>query len=188
VSVRRAQVRLREGLTYAGAGALAIGPFLVWLRPLHFSGFQLNAQIFYRFYLATRTHVAGHQRGSRPLASAGLIFLILAALAFGGLAVRRGWLTSLAGALGVVAIGGYLITVAGASVQHSIGVAQAMGPGVVVALIGASLAVAAGLFGSLPTRRSQAHHVIPARPADPPPPDRQAAADDWWERTRRRDA
>jgi hypothetical protein len=178
---------VRASLTYAGAAGLAIGPFLVWLRPVHFSGFQLNAQIFYRFYLATRTHVAGHQRGSRPLVSAGLVFLILAALAFGGLAVRRGWLTSLAGALGVVAVGGYLITVAGANVRHPIGVGEAMGPGVVVALIGAILAVAAGSFGPLPPKRStQAHHVTHAAPEEPARPERQAAADDWWERTRKR--
>jgi hypothetical protein len=184
----KSNVRVRAALTYSGAAGLAIGPFLVWLRPLHFSGFQLNARIFYRFYLATRTHVPGHERGSRPLASAGLVFLILAGLAFGGLAVRRGWLTSLAGALGVVAIGGYLVTVSGANVRHTIGIGQAMGPGVVVALVGAILAVAAGSFGALPPKRSPAHHVAHPRPQEPPRPDRQAAADDWWERTRRRDA
>lgn len=180
-------VRVRAALTYAGATGLAIGPFLVWLRPPHFSGFQLNAQIFYRFYLATRGHVAGHQRGSRPLASAGLVFLILAALGFGGLWVRRGWLTSVAGALGVVAIGGYLVTVTGASVRHPIGLVQAMGPGVVIALIGAVLAVAAGSFGPLPAKARRPVHR-PSHAANEPPtrPDtRTATQDDWWERTRR---
>ncbi len=182
-------MRVRATLTYVGAAGLAIGPFLVWLRPLHFSGFQLNAQIFYRFYLATRTHVARHERGSRPLASAGLVFLILGALAFGGLAVRRGWLTSVAGALGVLGIGGYLITVSGANVRHPIGLGQAMGPGVVVAMIGGILAVAAGSFGPLPPKRgTRTPHATRAGPEEPPRPDRQPAANDWWERTRRREA
>ena len=181
------RVRIRAALTYAGAAALAIGPFLIWLRPPLFSAFQLSWRIFYRFYFTARQHIGRHQRGARPLTSAGFVFLVLAAIVLGGLLVRRGWLTSTAGALAVVAAVGYLLTINSNHLQLHYSLVQLVGPGPTVVIIGGLLAFAAGWFGPLPPRRRSvlARRAVPTEP--PPRPDaRSTTADDWWERTRGR--
>ena len=192
----RAALRLRVALAVAGAAAMTLGSFLVWLRPLHFNGFQLSHRIFYRFYFTAHAHVPKLERSSRFLSSTGFVMLLLSVLTFLGLALRRGWLTSLAGALALISVAGYLLTVTGARVQRPLGLGSALGPGAVVVLIGGALALLGGFFGTLPPR-VPARAIAPVERAGAPPADasressalgaesKTPEADEWWNRTRR---
>jgi hypothetical protein len=189
-------LRLRVALTLAGAAAITLGSFLVWLRPLHFNGFQLSHRIFYRFYFTGHAHVPKLERSSRFLSSTGFVMLLLSVLTFLGLALRRGWLTSLAGALALISVAAYLLTVTGARIQRPLGLGSALGPGAVVVLVGGTLAFVGGFFGTLPPKirtrtippveRAGAPRAEASREASAPGPESKTPqADEWWSRTRR---
>jgi hypothetical protein len=95
------------------------------------------------------------------LHSAGFALIVLALVALVGLGFPTGWITRIAGALGVIAIVLFLIQLYRLSNHPS------PGPGVWICLVGSVVALIGGFLG---TRRVA---VTPAAPAaGPVPPDR----------------
>jgi hypothetical protein len=78
-------------LTVLGAAGMIIGAFLSW------SSGVVGTEIEWRVFFATEVDQVG------LLASAGFIVIILGGLALLGLVPATGWLTRLAGALGIIA-------------------------------------------------------------------------------------
>jgi hypothetical protein len=85
-------VAARIVLTILGAAGMIAGAFLAWGGDA--TGTEVEFKVFYS------TEVGGQ---SGIASSAGLVFIVLGLLALLGLAFRTGWLTRLAGALGIVA-------------------------------------------------------------------------------------
>jgi len=88
-------------LTLAGAAGMILSAFLVWVRPDDMRGTDLSYRVFYR------TTLAG---GPTFFRSAGGVAIAIGFFAVIGLAFRAGWLTRLAGALGIIAFGLFTIT------------------------------------------------------------------------------
>lgn len=87
-----AGVAARIVLTIIGAAGMIAGAFLAW------GGGAAGTEFEFRVFYSTQI------RGEAGIAtSAGLVFIILGLLALLGMAFRTGWLTRLAGALGVIA-------------------------------------------------------------------------------------
>jgi Ca2+/Na+ antiporter len=83
---------VRIVLTLIGAAAMIVGAFLKWIHGL--TGVQLDARALWRTdFLSTSTFVR----------TVGFVVIVLGLLAIVGLAPRSGWLTRLAGVLGIVA-------------------------------------------------------------------------------------
>jgi hypothetical protein len=78
-------------LTIAGAAAMIIGAFLTWVNGR--DGVDLAFRAYYRPVFTN----------SAFLMSAGAVMILLALIALVGLADRGGWLSRIAGALGIVA-------------------------------------------------------------------------------------
>ncbi len=76
------------------------------------------------------------------IASAGLVLIVLGVVALVGLVPPTGWLTRLAGALGIIAFALFLITLY--RVQE---VDLDIGVGMWLVLVGGLLAVVGGFFG-----------------------------------------
>jgi len=124
-------------LTLIGAAGLIVGGLIEWLRT---SGGQVGTKIDVRFLWST---TAGTTTVFAQ--TVGFVAIVLGLLAIVGLAVRSGWLTRIAGALGVVEFVLFAITVSrsdGLSFPSSIGV------GAWLALAGGVLALAGGFLGS----------------------------------------
>jgi hypothetical protein len=128
---------VRMVLTILGAGAMIIGSFLTWvLNTVNGSivGTELPIRSFYRpvFDVTASSFVT----------SAGAVMILLGLLALLGMAGRGGWLTRIAGALGVIAL--VLVAIqmnrAGLSLPGDIGV------GMWVALVGSLVALVGGFF------------------------------------------
>lgn len=97
-------------LTIIGAAAMILAAFLSWLNfeipegaedVLRTSGVNLDWSIFFS---------TADPFGASFYASAGMVAIVLGVLALLGLAFPTGWLTRLAGALGIVAVVLYAIT------------------------------------------------------------------------------
>jgi hypothetical protein len=97
-------------LTIIGGAAMIVSAFLSWLRfelppgapdVVRTAGINLDWSIFYS---------TADPFGAKFYTSAGLVAIILGVLALLGLAVATGWLTRLAGALGIVAVVLYAVT------------------------------------------------------------------------------
>ncbi len=83
---------VRIVLTMLGAAGMIVGAFLRWIHG--FTGVQLDARALWRTqFLGTSTFVR----------TVGFVVIVLGLLAIVGLAPRGGWLTRLAGVLGIVA-------------------------------------------------------------------------------------
>jgi len=123
-------------LSAAGAAALILGPFLAWLRVGDVTGIHLSNRAFFR-----PSALSG---GASLFASAGFVATVLGLLALLGLAFRTGWLTRLAGALGVIAFVLYGLTVFRASNVEL----QDIGLGAWITLAGAIVAVVGGFMGT----------------------------------------
>src|SRR5438105_9322983 len=141
-------------LTLLGTAGMIVGAFLVWLRsPLDANGTQINARILWD----TNAHTT-----SNFVVTVGFVMIVLGLLAILGLAFRSGWLTRLAGALGIVAWILFLITIARSHTMHFPG---SMGIGAWIALIGSVLALIGGFFGVRVTSwRSSTAAAPPAVP------------------------
>jgi hypothetical protein len=144
-----ATLGVRVVLTALGAAGLIVGAFLKWLNDVK------GTQGSYRVYYAK--NAAG---GVSFWKSAGAVMIVLGLVAIVGLAARTGWLTRLAGALGVVAFILFAVNVYRRS-DFSFGDFQV---GIWLCLVGAIVALVAGFFGS----REVA--VAPAATSAPPPP------------------
>jgi hypothetical protein len=143
-------------LTVLGAAGMIIGAFLAWFggeqAPTEGTeGTSMNWSIFYS---------TEDPFGADFITSAGFVAIVLGLLALLGMAFRTGWLTRLAGALGIVAIVLYVITlyrVEGAD----FGVGE-IGIGAWLVLIGGILALIGGFLGT--------RTVVAQRATAPPPP------------------
>jgi hypothetical protein len=127
----------RMVLTLAGAAAMVVSAFLVWTGTTRASA------------LAVRTlYGATTARSGSLVASVGAVMIVLAIAAVVGLAWESGWLTRVAGALGVVAFILFVITLS----RLNSGLPGAIGIGAWVALAGSVVALMAGFLS--PPRRS----------------------------------
>jgi hypothetical protein len=133
--------------TLLGAAGLIVSAFLEWIRP---DG-TVGAELSYRAYFDT-------QFGTEApfFRSAGFVVIAIGLLAIVGMASRSGWITRLAGALGIIAFALYAITLyrAGADIPTSLGV------GSWVLLGGGLLSMFGGFFATRP--KMVVHRTVPA--------------------------
>ena len=135
-------------LSALGAAGMIIGAFLAWFSfaegdvppGVGLTGLDVSNSVFYS---------TDDPFGASFIGSAGLAAIILGVLALLGMAFRTGWLTSLAGALGIIAFVLVLITLyrvpdGGFTVSN-------VGIGLWVVLAGGVLALIGGFFGARPT-------------------------------------
>jgi hypothetical protein len=134
-------------LTVLGAAGMIIGAFLPWLAfeaeeippTVGLGGIDLKNSIFYS---------VDDPSGATFIGSAGFVAIVLGVLALLGLAFRTGWLTTLAGVLGIVGFAAVLITLYRVP-EASLGVGN-VGIGLWIVLAGSVIAVIAGFFGARP--------------------------------------
>ena len=125
-----AGIGARIALTLLGAAGLIVGAFLDWTPSIQ--GTKLDMRAFWSTdFRSTGTFVA----------TVGFVMIVLGLVAVVGLAMGSGWLTRLAGALGVVAFVLFATEVYGSSADETIGI------GAWVALAGAIVTLVAGFFG-----------------------------------------
>lgn len=129
-------------LTLLGAAGLIVGAFLEWTRGLAGTDLRIRALVTVRF-----------APSDRFVTTVGFVAIVLGLLAVLGLAGGTGWLTRLAGALGIVAFILFAI-----QVYRSPGAVR-IGPGAWVALAGAVVALIGGFLGRRP------RVVSPAEPS-----------------------
>jgi hypothetical protein len=94
-------IALRMALTVLGAAGMIIGAFLEW------GADRIGTEVEFRAFFDTDA-VGGPTVGFAT--SAGFVLIVLGLLALLGMAFRTGWLTRLAGALGLVALVMLVIT------------------------------------------------------------------------------
>lgn len=121
-------------LTLLGAAGLIVGALLPWA--FGDKGISVGSQAFYSTNVPTNISI---------VTSAGGIVILLGLLAILGLAFRTGWLTTLAGVLGIVAFALVLITLY--RIDRSVSDVQV---GLWLILAGGIVAVIAGFFGARP--------------------------------------
>jgi hypothetical protein len=127
---------VRMVLTIVGAAAMIVGALMAWILNAaggSVVGTELPLRSFYRPVFAG---------GSAFMTSPGAVMILLGLLAILGMAGLGGWLTRIAGALGIVAL--VLVTIemsrAGLALPNDIG------PGMWVALAGSVVALVGGFF------------------------------------------
>lgn len=138
---------VRIVLTLAGAAGMIVGAFLRWIHGI--TGVQLDSRALWRTeFVSTSTFVR----------TAGFVVIVLGLLAIVGLAPRAGWLTRLAGALGIVAF--VLFTI---ELYRTPGRAfpdPGAWVGAWVALLGSIVALIAGFFGTRSVVTSRAPTAV----------------------------
>jgi hypothetical protein len=133
--------------TLLGAAGLIVGAFLAWFSfgaqdvpaTVGLEGVGVSYSAFYS---------TDNPFGASFATSAGLVTIVVGVLALLGLVFRTGWLTTLAGVLGIVAFGLVLITLYRVEGQD-FGI-QNVGLGLWLVLAGGVLAVIGGFFGARP--------------------------------------
>jgi hypothetical protein len=128
-------VAARVGLTAIGAAALIVGGFLNWIEGVQ--GTDLSARIFFQPLSDWSPSFA---------TSAGFVVIAIALLALIGLASSTGWLTRLAGALGIAAFVLFAISVYRTETTSAFVEAIQIGPWVVLG--GAVVALIGGFIGA----------------------------------------
>ncbi|MGH2724782.1 MAG: hypothetical protein ACRDI0_11070 [Actinomycetota bacterium] len=120
--------------TILGAAGLIVGAFMNWIGEGGFTavGTEIEASVFF----STQVDQVGF------FASAGFVVIVLGALALLGLAPATGWLTRLAGALGIIAFVLVLI-----SLYRADGDISNIEIGLWLVLAGGIVAVIGGFFG-----------------------------------------
>jgi len=120
-------------LTLLGAAGMIIGGFMNWTHGMN--GVDLSYRAFYQTRFVNDTNF---------VTTVGFVMIVLGLVALVGLAPRSGWLTRLAGALGIVGFVLFVIqlTRAHASMPGSIDL------GAWIALAGAVVALIGGFFGT----------------------------------------
>lgn len=155
------RIAARVVLTLAGAAGMIVGAFLAWTRDAR--AVNVRVQAFYRPEFGNaRTFVA----------TVGFVMILIGLVSILGLAARSGWLSRLAGALGIAAFVLFAIEVfrARAAVSLQAGAWLALA-GAIVALVAGFVDVgprtavtAAAAPGTVTTTTS------PALPDPPPAP------------------
>ena len=131
-----AGIAVRIVLTVLGAAAMIVGAFLDW------GGGTKGTEIEWRAFYDTNA-AGGGTVGF--VTSVGMVFIVLGLLALLGLAFRTGWLTRVAGALGLVAAVLITITLYRAGEGLSF-----WGIGFWTSALGSLVALIGGFFGSRP--------------------------------------
>lgn len=130
-----------------GAAGLIVGAFLPWFRfdateappGIGLDGVEVSYVVFYS---------TDNPFGASFIESAGLITIVLGVLALLGLVFRTGWLTTLAGVLGIVAFALVVVTLYRVE-EAGFGIGN-VGLGLWLVLAGAVLSVVGGFFGARP--------------------------------------
>jgi hypothetical protein len=122
---------VRIALTLVGAAAMIVGAFLHWTGSLSATNVSVHG------LLNDKIRHSGHF-----FTDLGLIVIVLGLLALLGVAFSTGWLTRLAGALGIVVVAVFWVQIARAP-----GALQP-GPGAWLTLAGSILVVVAGFLGA----------------------------------------
>jgi hypothetical protein len=122
-------------LTLAGAAAMIVGAFAPYVASVN--GVELTYRAFFRIDTTTAAFVA----------SVGGVMIVLGLLAIVGLTFRSGWLTRLAGALGIV---GFVLFVIELFRAPGALAAGDIGWGAWLTLAGAIVALIGGFFTSRP--------------------------------------
>jgi hypothetical protein len=129
-------IAARIALTLVGAAAMIVGAFLEW------GGGTAGTEVEYRAFFDTD---AGGGETVGFATSAGFVLIVLGLLALLGMAFRTGWLTRLAGALGLVAL--VLLVVTLYRADESLSFLQI---GFWVSAAGSLVALIGGFLGSRP--------------------------------------
>jgi len=123
--------------TLVGSAGLIVAAFLEWIRPDGFRGSDIGYRAFYRTtFPADATF----------LRSAGAMSIAIGVLAILGLTFRTGWITRLAGALGIIAFALFTITL----YRLDADLPASLGPGVWFMLGGGIVTMFGGFFASRP--------------------------------------
>jgi len=126
---------VRIVLTLLGAAGMIVGAFLRWIHGIN--GVQLDVRSLWRTeFLNTSTFVR----------TVGFVVIVLGLIAIVGLAPRAGWLTRLAGVLGIVAFVLFTITIYRTPGRQFPDPSAWLGAW--IALIGSVVALIAGYFGT----------------------------------------
>jgi hypothetical protein len=123
-------IAARSVLTALGAAGLIVGAFLSFVQDI--VGTRLSWSIFYR-PVVTETNSF--------FRTVGVVMIGLGLLALVGLAMRSGWLTRIAGVLGIIGV-----VLVGIGVYRAPG-GQTLDVGVWICLAGSVLALIGGFFG-----------------------------------------
>ncbi|MFY9588705.1 MAG: hypothetical protein WAT66_14770 [Actinomycetota bacterium] len=123
--------------TLVGSAGLIVAAFLDWIRPEGIRGIDVGYRAFYRTNFSV---------DATFLRSAGAVSIMIGILAILGLASRAGWITRLAGALGIIAFALFTITLYRADFD----LPRALGPGMWVMLGGALVTMFGGFFATRP--------------------------------------
>jgi hypothetical protein len=114
---------------------MIVGPFLDWVEGREAT--SIGIQALWRSDFSDR---------SSFVQTLGFVFIVLGLLAIVGLAARTGWLTRIAGALGIIE----LVLVVIEMNRAGLALPDAIGPGIWVALAGSLLALVGGFFSIAP--------------------------------------
>jgi len=131
-------------LTLVGAAGMILGAFLAWARDVR--AIDLDVRALYQTTFANNT--------TNFVATVGFVVIVLSLLAVVGLAARSGWLTRLAGALGIVTFVLFVIELyraAGSEPPRA---------GAWISLAGSAVAVVGGFLGT----RSTVVTAVPPAP------------------------
>lgn len=137
-AARAAGVATRVVLTVVGAVGTILGSFLEWFPPRAVSGMELDYRVYY--------DPAGLESLAPNSLLAGTVTIVLGGLALVGLAFRSGWVTRIAGAIGVVAV--VLVAVTMVRGPGPASFPGSVGLGLWTVLLGAVVALVAGFLGS----------------------------------------
>jgi hypothetical protein len=130
---RYGAIGARLVLTLVGAAGMIVGAFLTWLAPS--KGTDLDISALWRTSFDTTTTF---------VSTVGALSILLGLIAIVGVAFGSGWLTRLAGALGIVTVVLFAIEVFRAPGAHTVG---DLGVGVWVVLAGSVVVLIAGFIG-----------------------------------------
>jgi len=123
--------------TLIGAAGMVMAAFLDWIRPENAMGTEISYRAFYRSTFSMNVPF---------VRSAGAVAIGLGLVAILGLAFRSGWLTRLAGALGIIGFALFTITLRRAGMD----VPAALGAGPWFMLGGGIVAMFGGFFATRP--------------------------------------
>ena len=123
--------------TLVGSAGLIVAAFLDWVRPDGLTGTDISYRAFYRTNFSV---------DATFLRSAGAVSILIGIVAILGLAFRTGWITRLAGALGIIAFALFTITMYRADAD----IPASLGPGVWFMLGGGIVTLFGGFFATRP--------------------------------------
>jgi hypothetical protein len=123
--------------TLVGSAGLIVSAFLDWIRPDGIRGVDIGYRaFFYRDFTLD----------ARLIRSAGAVAILIGIVAILGLTFRSGWITRLAGALGIIAFALFTITLW----RTDAALPESLGPGLWFMLGGGVVTMFGGFFATRP--------------------------------------